>query len=99
VRIELSQETEQARTIANALAAHLPRLFYAETVLGKRLIDHVQTMARVGSELPSIKRPGLVGMTCTVASVAAAAEAGARIEATLRGMSSLTKRLVVGGAV
>jgi hypothetical protein len=98
VRIELSQETEQARAIATALAVHLPRLFYAETVLGKRLINHVQTMARVGSELPSIKRPGLVGMTCTVASVAAAAEAGARIEATLRGMSSLTNRLVLGGA-
>jgi hypothetical protein len=94
VDVELSPSSERAMRLAAALRTHLPRLVYAEVALGKRLINHVQTMVRVGGDLPPImQKAGLFGWTCVVAGVAASAEAATRIESVLSGSAAVGRHM------
>ena len=96
IAIEPTVSSGRAARVAAALRAHLPQLLYAETALGRRLLGHVQTLAKVGAQLPPVvQKAGVYGMTCLVASAALSAEAGSRIQAVLEGSVAVTRRLVL----
>jgi len=94
VDVQLSASSERGMRLASALRNHLPRLMYAEIALGKRLIGHVQTMVKVGGELPPVmQKAGVFGWTCVVAGVTAAAEAATRIDSVLSGSAAVGRQM------
>jgi hypothetical protein len=96
VQIQVSQNTQATAALAATLQANLPQLLFAQIALGQRLIGDINTVVRIGQDMPQIVgAAGAQALACIAAATDATISASVRVEVTVQASASVSGR--VGG--
>lgn len=94
VTVQAKAETERVAKLAATLRANLPSLIKAQVGMGKRVLGDVETVVRLGAELPNaIGDAGARALACVAAGAQASAEASARIRVSVEASASVSGKV------
>lgn len=98
VNVQVYPQNPMALALATTLQANLPQLIHAEFTLGKRLLNDVQVVVRVGAQLPKvIGNAGLEALACVSAAASASVQASARINVSVKASASVSGKVGASG--
>lgn len=94
VTVQVSQNTQMAARLAATLQANLPLLLHAEVALGRRLMEDVRVVAKVGVQLPKIiGNAGVRALACVAASADVTARASVSIRVSVQASASVSGKV------
>lgn len=94
VSVKADANVERVAKLAATLRANLPQLIKAQVGMGKRVLGDVETVVRLGAELPSaIGKAGAEAIACVAAGAQASAEASARIRVSVEASASVSGKV------
>jgi hypothetical protein len=92
--VKASANVEQVAKLAATLRANLPALLEAEVGMGKHVLGDVETVVRIGAELPNaVGEAGGRAMACLAAGAQASAEASARIRVSVEASARVSGKV------
>lgn len=94
VSVKANTDVERVAKLAATLRANLPDLIRAQVGMGKRVLGDVETVVKLGAELPSaIGEAGAQAVACVAAGAQASAEASARIRVSVEASARVSGKV------
>ncbi len=96
VQVQASQNTQAAMALVATLQANLPQLIHAQIALGQRLLADIDTVVRIGQQLPRVVgQAGVQALACIGAATDASVSASISVKVTVQASAGVSGR--VGG--
>jgi hypothetical protein len=94
VSVKAKADGERVAKLAATLRANLPALLEAQVGMGKRVLGDVETVVKLGAELPSaVGEAGAQAVACVAAGAQASAEASARIRVSIEASARVSGKV------
>ncbi|MEN9578261.1 MAG: hypothetical protein RJA70_1270 [Pseudomonadota bacterium] len=94
VNVEASADVEEVTKLVATLRAHLPLLLKAQIGMGKRVLGEVETVVRIGADMPNaIGEAGLQAAACVAAAAHASTQASVRIRVSVEASAKVSGKV------